>query len=58
MPHKQAVIAAGMGACAALSAYAYVMEKRGRKVGQVADWRHVEIPGKRKEGAGLSIKLR
>ncbi|MEM3782828.1 MAG: FAD-dependent oxidoreductase, partial [Thermofilum sp.] len=43
MPHKQAVIAAGMGACAALSAYAYVMEKRGRKVGQVADWRHVEI---------------
>jgi thioredoxin reductase (NADPH) len=58
MPHKQAVIAAGMGACAALSAYAYVMEKRGRKVGQVADWRHVEIQGKRKEGAGLSIKLR
>jgi len=58
MPHKQAVIAAGMGACAALSAYAYVMEKRGRKVGQVADWRHVEIPGKKKEGAGLSIKLR
>jgi thioredoxin reductase (NADPH) len=58
MPHKQAVIAAGMGACAALSAYAYVMEKRGRKVGQVADWRHVEIQGKKKEGAGLSIKLR
>jgi thioredoxin reductase (NADPH) len=58
MPHKQAVIAAGMGACAALSAYAYVMEKRGRKVGQVADWRHVEIPGKKKEGTGLSIKLR
>ncbi|AJB42343.1 MULTISPECIES: NAD(P)/FAD-dependent oxidoreductase [Thermofilum] len=58
MPHKQAVIAAGMGACAALSAYAYVMEKRGRKVGQVADWRHVEILGKKKEGAGLSIKLR
>jgi thioredoxin reductase (NADPH) len=58
MPHKQAVIAAGMGACAALSAYAYVMEKRGRKVGQVADWRHVEIQGKKKEGTGLSIKLR
>jgi thioredoxin reductase (NADPH) len=58
MPHKQAVIAAGMGACAALSAYAYVMEKRGRKVGQVADWRHVDMPGKKKEGAGLSIKLR
>jgi len=58
MPHKQAVIAAGMGACAALSAYAYIMEKRGRKIGQVADWKHVELPGKKKEGAGLSIKLR
>ncbi|MCC6003416.1 MAG: FAD-dependent oxidoreductase [Thermofilum sp.] len=58
MPHKQAVIAAGMGACAALSAYAYIMEKRGRKIGQVADWKHVELPGRKKEGAGLSIKLR
>lgn len=57
MPHKQAVIAAGMGACAALSAYAYIMEKRGRKIVSVADWRHVEIPGK-KESKGLSIKLR
>lgn len=58
MPHKQAVIAAAMGACAALSAYAYVMEKRGRKVVSTADWRHVEIPGKKKEGGGLAIKLR
>ena len=58
MPHKQAVIAAGMGACAALSTYAYIMEKRGRKIGQVADWKHVELPGRKKEGAGLSIKLR
>ncbi|MGB9708537.1 MAG: NAD(P)/FAD-dependent oxidoreductase [Infirmifilum sp.] len=57
MPHKQAVIAAGMGACAALSAYAYVMEKKGKKIGSVADWKHVEIPGK-KESKGLSIKLR
>ncbi|MEZ0346733.1 MAG: FAD-dependent oxidoreductase [Infirmifilum sp.] len=56
MPHKQAVIAAGMGACAALSAYAYIMGKRGKKITSVSDWRHLEVPGK-KESKGLSIKL-
>ncbi|QOJ78574.1 FAD-dependent oxidoreductase [Infirmifilum lucidum] len=56
MPHKQAVIAAGMGACAALSAYAYIMSKRGKKVASVSDWRHLEIPGK-KEGKGLVLKI-
>jgi len=59
MPYKQAVIAAGMGACAALSAYTYVMEKRGRKVALAGDWKHVEVPGReRREGAGLALKLR
>lgn len=59
MPYKQAVIAAGMGACAALSAYAYVMEKRGRRVALTGDWRHVELPGReRKEGPGLALRLR
>lgn len=59
MPYKQAVIAAGMGACAALSAYAYVMERRGRRVTVTGDWRHVEVPGReRRESAGLSLKLR
>ncbi len=56
MPHKQAVIAAGMGACAALSAYAYIMSKRGKKVVSVADWRHIELPG-RKESKGLALKI-
>lgn len=57
MPYKQAVIAAGMGACAALSAYAYIMEKRGRKVALTADWRHVELPKEKREERGLSLKL-
>ncbi|PLJ77896.1 NAD(P)/FAD-dependent oxidoreductase [Infirmifilum sp. SLHALR2] len=56
MPHKQAVIAAGMGACAALSAYAYIMSKRGKKVSSTSDWRHLEIPGK-KESRGLVLKI-
>ena len=58
MPYKQAVIAAGMGACAALSAYAYIMEKRGRKVALTADWRHIELPKEKREEKGLSLRLR
>jgi len=58
MPYKQAVIAAGMGACAALSAYTYIMEKRGRKVTLTADWRHFELPKEKREEKGLSLKLR
>lgn len=58
MPYKQAVIAAGMGACAALSAYAYIMEKRGRRVSLTADWRHVELPKEKREEKGLSLRLR
>lgn len=58
MPHKQAVIAAGMGACASLSAYAYIMEKRGKKIHSVADWKHIEMGGKEKKGkGGLMLKL-
>ncbi len=58
MPYKQAVIAAGMGACAALSAYAYIMEKRGRRVALAADWRHIELPKEKREEKGLSLRLR
>ncbi len=58
MPYKQAVIAAGMGACAALSAYGYVMEKRGRRVAVVADWKHIETGEEEKEEKGtLFLKL-
>jgi thioredoxin reductase (NADPH) len=53
LPYKQAVIAAGMGAIAALSAYRYVMEIRGKRVAVVSDWRHVEKKG----GTQLSLKL-
>lgn len=42
VPYKQAVIAAGMGACAALSAYNYIMRLRGKKVEVRSDWRHLE----------------
>lgn len=52
VPYKQAVIAAGMGAMAALSAYSYVMKLKGRKVRIVSDWKHL----KPKEG-GLSLRL-
>ncbi len=60
MPFKQAVIAAGMGACAALSAYNYIMKLRGKKAVLTADWRHLSMPGKEKEkeGRGLFLKLK
>lgn len=58
MPHKQAVIAAGMGACASLSAYAYIMEKRGKKVYSVADWKHIDVSDKKKkDSGGFVLKL-
>lgn len=43
MPYKQAVISAGQGAIAALSAYNYVMELKGKKVEMQADWKHLKI---------------
>ena len=53
VPYKQAVIAAGMGATAALSAYSYLMRLRGREVRVVSDWKHL----KPREGGGLQLKL-
>lgn len=41
MPYKQAVISAGQGAIAALSAFSYLMERRGRRVQIRGDWAHV-----------------
>ncbi len=38
-PYKQAVIAAAQGVAAALSATAYVMELKGKKVVSLTDWR-------------------
>ena len=40
-PFKQAVIAAGQGAVAALAAYEYIMKKRGKKVSILGDWKHI-----------------
>ncbi len=55
-PYKQAVIAAAQGAIAALSAYSYVMQKKGRAVRIVGDWKHLEV--KRESGEGtLFLKL-
>jgi len=54
LPYKQAVISAGMGAVAALSAYRYVMELKGRRVAAVSDWRHIRP---KREGAGLKLSL-
>ncbi|RLE75387.1 MAG: hypothetical protein DRJ56_05840 [Thermoprotei archaeon] len=49
VPYKQAVISAGQGAVAALSAYNYVARLRGlRRV--TRDWRHVETAGASGEG--------
>lgn len=53
IPYKQAVISAGMGAIAALSAYRYVMELKGRRVAAVSDWRHIE----RRRGGQLALRL-
>lgn len=51
IPYKQAVISAGMGATAALSAYSYLMRKRGRKLKALSDWKHIDVGGE-KEGPG------
>jgi len=47
MPYKQAVIAAGMGAVAALSASNYVLQAKGRRAALTSDWRHVRGAGAR-----------
>lgn len=52
IPYKQAVISAGMGATAALSAYNYVMSKKGLTASK-SDWKSIKI---KKEDVS-SIKL-
>ncbi len=51
VPYKQAIISAGMGATAALSAYGYLMRKRGKELKTLSDWKHVDVGGE-KEGPG------
>lgn len=41
MPYKQAVISAGQGAIAALSAFSYLTEKRGKRIQIKGDWGHI-----------------
>ncbi len=52
MPFKQAVIAAGMGACAALSAYNYLARRRGGRIIR-SDWRHLKVEEEGLIGLGL-----
>lgn len=52
MPYKQAVISAGQGAIAALSAYNYIAKVKGYR-GVIKDWKH--IPIRREEGLFLGI---
>jgi len=51
-PYKQAIIAAAQGAIAALTAYSYIMSKRGKEVRVISDWR--KIGGR---GGGVRISL-
>lgn len=53
-PYKQAIIAASQGAIAALSAYSYLMRKRGKEV-VPRDWRHLRIKEECKEGFYLEV---
>ncbi len=52
IPYKQAVIAASMGAIAALSAYNYIAKLKGKREIR-ADWRHLEFEGKEEESGPL-----
>ncbi len=52
IPYKQAVISAGMGATAALSAYSYLMRKRGKELKALSDWKHVDIGGEKERELG------
>ncbi len=56
LPYKQAVISAGMGATAALSAYNFLLRKRGKEVAVTSDWKHVGAgKGERGPGGGLFL---
>ncbi|MCL4314863.1 MAG: FAD-dependent oxidoreductase [Candidatus Thermoplasmatota archaeon] len=52
IPYKQAVISAGMGATAALSAYNYVMSRKGMTASR-SDWKSIKI----KDGDTQNLKL-
>jgi len=54
IPYKQAVISAGMGATAALSAYGYLLRRRGREARAISDWKHVDVgaEGEQEPGGG------
>ena len=57
-PYKQAVIAAAQGVIAALTAYSYVMSRKGKEVKLTSDWRKLNIPGKKGESrTSLKISL-
>lgn len=55
-PYKQAVIAAAQGVIAALSAYSYVMARKGKEVKLASDWRKLNIPGEKRESR-TSLKI-
>ncbi|WP_069807555.1 NAD(P)/FAD-dependent oxidoreductase [Vulcanisaeta thermophila] len=55
-PYKQAIIAAAQGVIAALTAYSYVMSKKGKEARVTADWRKINIPG-REEGKRKGLKI-
>ncbi len=57
MPYKQAVIAAGQGSIAALSAYNYVMRLKGKKHIIKADWKHIKGIKEEKGSKGLFLKI-
>lgn len=57
MPYKQAVIAAGQGCCAALSAYNYVMKMKGKRLTMKADWKHLKYIKMDKENKGIFLKF-
>jgi len=57
MPYKQAIIAAGQGSIAALSAYNYVMRLKGKKHIVKADWKHIKGIKKEKSDKGLFLKI-
>ena len=57
MPYKQAIIAAGQGSIAALSAYNYVMRLKGKKHTVKADWKHIKGIKKEKSDKGLFLKI-
>ena len=57
IPYKQAVISAGMGATAALSAYNFILSLRGKRVGIAYDWKHLKISDKKEDKGSLFLRI-